>query len=127
VRVYNSHGTADGAIKAYQQAVGDGAQLIVGPLTRGEVAAVFSQKNLPVPLLALESSRRQATAGNDTSEFGLLPETEGAQAADHMVERGVRHAYVLVSTDDFAQRAASAFKAELRRARRPAGHMTTTS
>jgi outer membrane PBP1 activator LpoA protein len=112
VRVYNSHGTADGAVKGYQQAVTDGAQLVVGPLTRGEVAAVFSQKSLPVPLLALNHPDDKQLPGNDTSEFGLLPETEGAQAADHIVERGLKHAYVLVSSDDFAQRAAGAFKAE---------------
>jgi outer membrane PBP1 activator LpoA protein len=112
VRVYNSHGTADGAVKGYQQAVADGAQLVVGPLTRGEVAAVFSQKNLPVPLLALNHPDDKQLPGNDTSEFGLLPETEGAQAADHIVELGLKHAYVLVSGDDFAQRAAGAFKAE---------------
>jgi outer membrane PBP1 activator LpoA protein len=112
VRVYNSHGTADGAVKGYQQAVTDGAQLVVGPLTRGEVAAVFSQKNLPVPLLALNHPDNKQLPDNDTSEFGLLPETEGAQAADHMTGLGLRHAYILVSGDDFAQRAASAFKAE---------------
>ena len=112
VRVYNSHGTADGAVKGYQQAVIDGAQLVVGPLTRGEVAAVFSQKSLPVPLLALNHPDDKQLPGNDTSEFGLLPETEGAQAADHIVEAGLKHAYVLVSGDDFAQRAAGAFKAE---------------
>ena len=112
VRVYNSHGTADGAVKGYQQAVTDGAQLVVGPLTRGEVAAVFSQKSLPVPLLALNHPDDKQLPGNDTSEFGLLPETEGAQAADHIVEAGLKHSYVLVSGDDFAQRAAGAFKAE---------------
>ena len=113
VRVYDSKGTADGAIQAYQQAVGDGAKLVVGPLTRGEVAAVFSQPQLPVPVLALNHpDDRKLPAGN-ASEFGLLPETEGAQVADHMAERGLLRAYVLVSSDDFAQRAASAFKAEL--------------
>ncbi len=113
VRVYDSHGTADGAIKAYQQAVTDGANLVVGPLTRGEVAAVFGQTQLPVPLLALNHPDDRQLPAGDTSEFGLLPETEGAQAADHMVERGLHHAYVMVSNDDFAQRAAGAFKAEL--------------
>lgn len=113
VRVYNSHGTADGALAGYRQAVSDGAQLVVGPLTRGEVAAVFSQPQLPVPLLALNHPDGKQLPAGDISEFGLLPETEGAQAADHMVERGLRHAYVLVSSDDFARRAASAFKAEL--------------
>jgi hypothetical protein len=113
VRVYDSQGTADGAVKAYQQAVSDGARLVVGPLTRGEVAAVFSQARLPVPLLALNHPDDKQLPAGDASEFGLLPETEGAQAADHMVERGLRRVYAVVSTDDFAQRAAGAFKAEL--------------
>ncbi|HZX72632.1 MAG TPA: penicillin-binding protein activator [Rhodanobacter sp.] len=112
VRVYDSRGTADGAVQAYQQAVRDGAKLVVGPLTRGEVGAVFGQAQLPVAVLALNHpDGRQLPAGN-ASEFGLLPETEGAQAADHMAERGILRAYVLVSGDDFAKRAASAFKAE---------------
>jgi outer membrane PBP1 activator LpoA protein len=112
VRVYDSKGTADGAVQAYQQAVRDGARLVVGPLTRSEVAAVFSQPQLPVPVLALNHpDGRQLPAGNAT-EFGLLPETEGAQAADHMAERGILRAYVVISGDDFARRAASAFKAE---------------
>ncbi|KZC19380.1 MULTISPECIES: penicillin-binding protein activator [Rhodanobacter] len=113
VRVYDSQGTADGAVKAYQQAVSDGARLVVGPLTRGEVAGVFSQARLPVPLLALNHPDDKQLPTGDASEFGLLPETEGAQAADHMVERGLRRVYAMVSTDDFAQRAAGAFKAEL--------------
>ncbi|CAM5350403.1 penicillin-binding protein activator [Rhodanobacter lindaniclasticus] len=113
VRSYNSHGTADGAVQAYQQAVHDGARLVVGPLTRSEVAAVFALPQLPVPVLALNHpDDRQLPAGN-ASEFGLLPETEGAQAADHMAERGLLRTYVVISGDDFAQRAASAFKAEL--------------
>ena len=113
VRVYDSKGTADGAIQAYQQAVHDGARLVVGPLTRGEVAAVFGQGKLPVPLLALNHPDDKQLPAGETSEFGLLPETEGAQVADHMIERGIRKAYAFASNDDFAQRAANAFKAEL--------------
>ena len=113
VRVYNSQGTAQGAVQAYQQAVSDGANMIIGPLTRGEVAGVFQQAKLPVPLLALNHPDGGQLPAGDVSEFGLLPETEGAQAADHMVERGFRRAYVVISNDDFASRAAGAFKAEL--------------
>ena len=112
VRTYNSHGTAAGAVKAYQQAVSDGAQLVVGPLTRGEVAAVFGQGKLTVPVLALNHPDDKQLPAGEASEFGLLPETEGAQSADHMVEVGLRKAYVLVSSDDFARRAAAAFRAE---------------
>ncbi|MEY2168358.1 MULTISPECIES: penicillin-binding protein activator [unclassified Rhodanobacter] len=113
VRIYDTQGSADGALKAYQQAASDGAQLVVGPLTRGAVAALFGQPKLPVPVLALNHPDSKQLPATDASEFGLLPETEGAQAADHMIERGLHQAYVVISSDDFAQRAAGAFKAEL--------------
>ncbi|MEW9572189.1 penicillin-binding protein activator [Rhodanobacter sp. Si-c] len=113
VRIYDTQGSSDGAIKAYQQAATDGAQLVVGPLTRGAVAALFAQAKLPVPVLALNHPDNRQLPASNASEFGLLPETEGAQAADHMIERGVHQAYVVISSDDFAQRAANAFKAEL--------------
>jgi outer membrane PBP1 activator LpoA protein len=113
VRVYDSAGTTAGAIKAYQQAVNDGAQLIIGPLTRGEVSALFGLQQLPVPLLALNHPDDKSLPASGVSEFGLLPETEGAQAADHMAEAGITNAFVIVSSDDFAQRAAKSFKAEL--------------
>ncbi|WP_199098720.1 penicillin-binding protein activator [Dyella sp. ASV21] len=113
VRVYDSGGTPAGAIKAYQQAVTDGAQLVIGPLTRGEVSALFGLPQLPVALLALNHPDDKSLPANGVSEFGLLPETEGAQAADHMMEGGLTNAYVIVSGDDFAQRAGKAFKAEM--------------
>jgi len=113
VRVYDSDGTGDGALKAYQQAVQDGAQMVVGPLTRNAVDAVLGQPQLPVPVLALNRPDGNVSPAAGASEFALRPETEGAQAADHMIERGLRNAYVIISDDDFAKRAAGAFKAEL--------------
>jgi outer membrane PBP1 activator LpoA protein len=113
VRIYDTGSSDDGALKAYQQAAGDGAQLVVGPLTRGAVATLFAQAKLPVPVLALNHPDNRQLPATNASEFGLLPEAEGAQAADHMIERGLHQAYVVISGDDFAQRAANAFKAEL--------------
>lgn len=113
VRVYDSGGDAASAAKAYQQAVSEGATWVVGPLTRSEVAGVLGQSDLPIPVLALNQPDDKTLPAKGATEFALLPETEGAQAADHMVERGLRNAYVVVSHDDFAARAAGAFKAEL--------------
>ena len=112
IRVYSTHSTPNGATSGYQQAVTDGAQLVVGPLTRDAVAALFSQATLPVSTLALNHPDNRQLPAGDASEFGLMPETEGAEAAAHMVERGLRHAYTIVSGADFSQRALSAFKAE---------------
>lgn len=112
VRVYDSGGNAASAIKAYNQAVTDGAQLVVGPLTRPEVMGVLGQSSLPIPVLALNHSDNKSLPPGTASEFALMPEDEGAQAADHVIDRGVHSAYVVISSDDFAKRAAAAFKAE---------------
>lgn len=113
VRVYDSGGNAASAVKAYNQAVADGAQIVVGPLARSEVTAVLGQSSLSVPVLALNHSDNKTLPAGTANEFALMPEDEGAQAADHMIERGLHNAYVLISGDDFAKRAAVAFKAEL--------------
>ena len=112
VHVYSTHSVAGGATSGYRQAVADGAQLVVGPLTRDAVSALFSQPTLPVPALALNHPDNRQLPTGDASEFGLMPETEGAEAAAHMVARGLRHAYTMVSSAEFSQRALSAFKAE---------------
>lgn len=113
IRVYDSGGNAASAIKAYNQAVADGAQMVVGPLTRAEVMGVLGQSSLPVPVLALNRSENKSLPAGTTSEFAMLPEDEGAQVADHMIDRGIHSVYVVVSGDDFAKRSATAFKAEL--------------
>ncbi|GFZ92766.1 penicillin-binding protein activator [Dyella caseinilytica] len=112
VRVYDSGGNAASAIKAYNQAVSDGAQIVVGPLARAEVIGVLSQSTLPVPVLALNHSDSKSLPAGNATEFALMPENEGAQAADHMTDSGIHSAYVVISGDDFAKRAAAAFKAE---------------
>jgi uncharacterized protein len=112
IRVYDSGGNAASAIKAYNQAVSDGAQFVVGPLTRAEVMGVLGQSSLPVPVLALNHSDNKSLPAGTASEFALMPEDEGAQTADHMIDNGVHNAYVVISTDDFAKRSATAFKTE---------------
>ena len=112
ISVYDSGGNAASAIKAYNQAVADGAQMVVGPLTRAEVMGVLGQSSLPIPVLALNHSENKSLPAGTSSEFALLPEDEGAQVADHMIERGIHSVYIVISGDDFAKRAAVAFKAE---------------
>lgn len=112
VRSYDSGGTPAQAISAYQQAVSDGAQLVIGPLGRDSVATMFSQASLPVALLALNHPDNNTPPPAGSAEFGLLPEAEGAQAAAHMNDRGIKQAIVFLSTDDRAKRAATAFKAQ---------------
>ena len=111
VRFYDSQGSAAGAVAAYRQAVADGAQLVVGPLAREGVAALFAQ-SLPVPLLALNHPDNGTSPPPGSAEFALMPESEGAQAAARMLADGLRNALVFHGDDDAAVRAARAFAAQ---------------
>ena len=112
VKVYDTGGTADGALAAYRQAVADGAALVVGPLGRATVGAVFAQPQLPVPVLALNHAQGNAPTPVGSFEFALLPEAEGAQLAAHMVTLGLHAAIVFRGDDDTAARGFDAFKTQ---------------
>lgn len=112
VRAYDSGSSPAQAQVAYQKAVADGAALVIGPLGRDAVAAMFALPALPVPLLALNHPDNDAQPPPGSAEFGLLPEVEGAQAAAHLDQRGLHKAIVFLVNDDRAKRAASAFKAQ---------------
>jgi outer membrane PBP1 activator LpoA protein len=112
IAVYDAGGTAQGALAAYRQAVSDGADHVVGPLTREAVSALFAQGALPVPVLALNQPERGETPPPGSAAFGLTPDAEGAQAAEHLLERGIRQAVVITATEDWAERAALAFRAQ---------------
>jgi uncharacterized protein len=113
IRVYDSGGTAQEAVAAYAKAVADGADHIVGPLTRDAVSGVFAQGHLAVPILALNQPEHGETPPPGSAAFGLVPDTEAAQAAEHMLERGITRAVVITATDDWAERAALAFRAQM--------------
>jgi outer membrane PBP1 activator LpoA protein len=111
IRIYDSSGSAQDAAAAYIKAVADGADRIVGPLTRDAVAAVFAQGRLAVPVLALNQPEHGETPPGSAA-FGLAPDAEAAQAAEHMLERGITRAVIVTATDDWAERSALAFRAQ---------------
>jgi outer membrane PBP1 activator LpoA protein len=112
LKVYDTGGTADGTLAAYQQAVAEGASLVVGPLSRGAVGALFSQASLPVPVLALNHAQGNQPVPAGSAEFALLPEAEGAQLGSHMVTSGLHAAIVFRGNDDTSSRTFAAFKLE---------------
>lgn len=112
VKLYDTGGTADGALTAYKQAVADGAQLVVGPLGRAGVGAIFAQASLPVPVLALNHPQGDTATPAGSFEFAMLPEAEGAQLAAHLAAMGLHTAVVFRASDDTAARTFAAFKAQ---------------
>lgn len=111
LRVYDAGATPQDAIAAYQRAVADGAGFVVGPLQREAVGQLFRQQ-LPVRVLALNHPDTGETPPRGSAEFSLLPEAEGAQAADRMLALGITRSAILVTEADWAERAGRAFRAQ---------------
>ena len=87
----NFYDTSTGAIAAYDRAVAEGNDFVVGPLGRDEVGALFNRGTLPVPVLALNRAQVQPPAGN--ASFSLSPEDETQRRAvnalrERLAERG---------------------------------------
>ena len=107
---YDTAGTAYGAVAAYQRAVAEGADQVVGPLGRDEVAAVFEQTLPTVPVMALN---RAGTPPVNAASYALAPEDEGSGAADFLAARNALRVLVLSSGDDSARRSIDAFTTRL--------------
>lgn len=108
IRFYDTAGNAGGTQRAIAQARTDGAQMLVGPLTRDEVTTVFNSSDVDVPVIALNRGASTPPPGSTT--FALSPEEEGAAAADRLADRGFRRVLVVSQSDDNALRALAAFK-----------------
>lgn len=104
---YDTGGTVSGTVAARDRAIAEGADQILGPLGRDEVAALFAAPQ-PVPLLAL--NRGQAAPPDNAADFALAPEDEGAAIAARVLARNAQRVLVLSNGDDHAQRSLQVFR-----------------
>jgi outer membrane PBP1 activator LpoA protein len=111
LRIYDSGKNPADAVAAYNQAVADGADHVIGPLQRESVGELFHQP-LKIPVLALNHPDTGEVPPPGSAEFGLLPDAEGAQVAERMRARGIARAAIFAATADWAERAARAFRAQ---------------
>ena len=103
--------TSTGAVAAYDRAVTEGNDFVVGPLGRDEVSALFNRGTLPVPVLALNRSSAPLPAGN--ASFSLSPEDEGIAAAEYLLEHGAKRVLVVGTEEDGQRRAIGALRERL--------------
>ena len=95
----------------YQQAVNEGADQIIGPLTREEVRALSQQSALPVPVLTLNYTPPRLLFGSAPNliQFGLAPEDEAIQMAAHARSSGFSRALLIAPQDSWGNRVSQAF------------------
>jgi outer membrane PBP1 activator LpoA protein len=113
--VLNVYDSAEmGATTAYRQAVADGAQFIVGPLTKDEVAAVATSGETSVPTLALNQAPAGVMTAPQIFQFSLDPEEEARQVAQRVMADGRTRGLVLLPNNEWGQRVFRAFDTELK-------------
>jgi outer membrane PBP1 activator LpoA protein len=111
IKVYDTDNDQNAA-KTYQQAVKDGAELVVGPLTKSGVDQINKLNRLPVPVIALNDAHSTNRHKDQLFEFGLAPEDEARTAAKYAFQQGKRQALIFVQADEWGRRVAAAFADE---------------
>lgn len=108
VRIYDSGELLEQASRAYDEAVTNGAEFIIGPLTKEGVNALSEREHLPVPTLALNYASTELAPAN-LFQFGLAPEDEVRQVAERAWLDGHNQAILLVVDGPWGERIASTF------------------
>jgi hypothetical protein len=109
VRVYDT-GEGGGIADAVNRAGQEGAEFIVGPLTREEVAAAADLAVPHAPVLALNFLPNERPAPTNFFQYALSPEDEARLAARRILEDGHRHGVAMVPSGDWGTRVLTAFK-----------------
>lgn len=99
---------AGGARAAYEAAVATGAGMVVGPLTKEELADLVTGGELTVPILALNRVDVSPPPAG-LYQFGLAPEDDAREAARRAWDDGHRRVLVLVPAGEWGERVAQAF------------------
>jgi len=97
------------AIAAYEAAVKDGVQLIVGPLGLEAVDNIVKRTGLETPTLLLSHATDEIDSSKTVFQFGLTPEQEATQAAERAWLDGRRQAALLYPNTTLGRRLQTAF------------------
>ncbi|MEO1246473.1 MAG: penicillin-binding protein activator [Pseudomonadota bacterium] len=108
IRIYDVNAEG-GAAAAYDSAVADGAEFVVGPLRRSDVAELANNSLVPVPVLTLNYLNDQSVAPPGLFQFALAPEDEAVAAAERAIADGHTRAVALVPNNNWGRRLLTSF------------------
>jgi outer membrane PBP1 activator LpoA protein len=97
------------ATEALDKAVGQGDEVVIGPLEKTAVDAIFKRGVPPLPMIALNQSAADFTAMTHVVQFALAPEDEARSVAERAYADGHLRAWALTADDQWGQRVFNAF------------------
>ena len=111
IKIYDTSVNKD-ILEVYQNAVNNGADMIVGPLKKDSVTALANRGTHFVPMLALNRLEDNSFYHKNFYQFSLSPEAEAKQVARRAWLDGHNHAAVITPENKWGTRLAEAFKTE---------------
>ena len=102
IRFYDS--STNSPVSLYHQALSEGAELIIGPLSKENIQTLALTTDLTVPVLAL--NHIQNLVKNNLFQFGLSPIDETQQMANKASEENFEKALLLTPNTSKGQRIA---------------------
>ena len=112
--VKDDGGTPQGAQAAAQQAIGEGAEIIIGPLFAEAVRAVgATARQRGIPVIAFSTDVSAATRGVYLLSF--LPETDVKRIVDFAISRGKRSFATMLPDSAYGAVVEAAFQQEVSR------------
>jgi outer membrane PBP1 activator LpoA protein len=111
INVYDTGDT--GIAENVARATQEGADIIVGPLTRDEVVAAAGIATRRPPILSLNFLPPGQPAPAGFYQYALSPEDEARLAARRILADGHRNGLAIVPSGDWGTRVLAAFKQEL--------------
>jgi outer membrane PBP1 activator LpoA protein len=113
--VVNIYDSAEmGATTAYRRAIADGAQFVVGPLTKDDVTAIATSGETSVLTLALNQTGDEVTQPSLMFQFALDPEDEARQVAQRVTADGRMRGLLLLPNNEWGRRVFKAFDTEMK-------------
>ena len=109
VRQYDSTGDV---IQAYQKAVAEGADLVIGPVEKEKVTELSLMASAEVPILTLNYPDAPPLIETGFYQFGLALEDEARQVARQAYSEGHRQAMIIIPEQEWSERSARAFAEE---------------
>ncbi len=112
VRIYDTGGVNSNILAIYQEAIDNGANIIVGPLRKKAIKEIALNTNHNIPTLALNQLDNIDFYSENFYQFSLSPEDEAKQTARRAWLDGHSRAAVISPNNKWGKRVATAFNEE---------------
>ncbi len=109
ISFYDSSNEALTFQQLYQQALGNGATNIIGPIDKITINQLTQQRELDVPVLTLNYSANTLNYTDNLFQFGLSPEDEARQVAELAIKHNKIRAAVFYPDSEWGKRLKDAF------------------